>query len=372
MAKQRNDIGRTNSLGLSESGLKPLFDSLDSPPESASGKAARKAARWPIRNPSIRVMIDHPGGSQVELRMACRNLSTTGAGLLHSGYLYSDTACTIELIHPERGPTHIPARVIRCEHRTGVIHEVGVRFENPIDLRAYVRPNPIEQWFEAENVDPASLEGRLLYIDGDPIHQKLVGHFLKNSRVVVSIVSDGEEAVGAAANDFDLVLCEHHLKPICGAEIAQRLRAQNIRTPFLLTSLDSGPGVMNAVDGRTIDAFIAKPLTESVLLRAVSEFLSKHSSGAASAESKRKTELYNALKPHLVECADGLARAIKTDEPMDVVSLCMQIRQIDQALELGRLGSEIDAILEPLSESMRLADFTRELASIVKKCREAA
>jgi DNA-binding response OmpR family regulator len=371
VGSKRKEVGRSNSLGLSDIGLQPVFDALDGQASAGASAPGRKAARWPIRHPSVRVEIEHPGGSRVEIRMACRNLSTTGAGLLHSGFVYPGTPCVVELPHPEHGPTKVPAQIVRCEHRAGVIHELGVKFAKRIDLRAFVRPNPVEQWFEAENVDAAKLSGRLLYIDQDPIHQKLAKHFLKETTVAVAILEDASEAVVAAKGDYDLIICEQHLKPSSGAEIAQLLRAENVRTPFLLTSLDTSQQVMKSVDGRTIQAFITKPFSESVFLRAVSEFLGKAGEHPA-AGSDRRSELYDALKPHMIECADGLERAVNTGEAMDAVSLCVQLRQVSQALEMAALGAEIDEVLEPLTDTMDVAPHRDRLSDIVRQCRQAA
>ncbi len=66
--------------------------------------------------------------------MVPRNISETGIGLLHGQFIYPQTVCTIH--HKTLGGklAGVKGRVVYCRHVLGRVHEVGVQFDEPVDL----------------------------------------------------------------------------------------------------------------------------------------------------------------------------------------------------------------------------------------------
>ena len=359
---------RPNSLGLNSKQLARVYDLLERQSGQSASGPERSDARWPFRQPSVPVRIEHPGGSEAEMRMACRNLSKSGAGLLHNSFVYNGTRCTLTLPHPQNGDIQVNGEVVRCQHRGGTLHEIGVRFDREIDLRSFVRPNPLREWFAVEQINPDLLVGSLLCIEHSTLDAQLFRHFLRDTQVRVRVTADIEEAVECARNGVDLVLCEFHLEGITGEEVVMRFRGENIASPIILTSMDHGDRIMKIVDGRRAQAFLGKPVTEEKLLRALGEFLTRDVDPEMIDAESADRSLLQAMKPELQRCAKVIEVAIEKNQPMDIISTCMQLRNVAPTIGMTDITGDLDLIVGQLSASMAILDVQDEIKRITGRC----
>jgi len=84
------------------------------------------------------LFVSHPGGTDVSYRVMPRDLSEMGLGFLHGNFLYPGSTCTLEL-RGKDGKTHcISAKLMRCDHVTGRVHDVGIKFIKAIDVALYI------------------------------------------------------------------------------------------------------------------------------------------------------------------------------------------------------------------------------------------
>lgn len=364
------EAGRRNSLGLTESGLESLLDKLD----KQTGKDAikRTASRWPFRQASIPVRLIHPGGSQVDMRMACRNLSTSGASFLHSAFVYNGTRCTVLLPHPDRGDIALDGEVVRCQHRAGVIHEIGIRFDEEIDLRSFVNPDPLSQLFATERVDSANLEGTLLYVEPNDQDASILKHFLKNTRVKVLIAHTAREAIEQVHNGVDLIISEFALGDMTGSEFAVELRSENISKPLIFLTHDISERVTNSVQRRMAQAMIRKPLSEPKLHAALAEFLHKTVDDDRPADRSVPPELIESLKPELGRCARQIDSAMRSNKAVEIVGACHVLQQVAGVIGLTRLKDDAAVAISQLSRNLDIAESEELLKIIIEQCRRAA
>jgi CheY-like chemotaxis protein len=366
-----DDAGRLNSLGLTHSKLDAVLDKLDG--QTGKGVVRRVNARWPFREPSVQVVLTHPGGSQVEVQMACRNLSTTGAGLLHSAYLYQGTPCVCTLPHPERGPISVEGEVVRCEHRGGVVHEIGVRFNEEINLRSFVNPDPLSQLFATERVNKESLEGRVLHVEPNEHDANLLRHFLKDTRVRVVNKSTADAAIAAAHEGVDLIISEFTLGGISGADFAVRLRSENISKPLVFLTHDISPRVISAVKGRAAQALIRKPVSEETLLPALAEFLRPgETDSGTGAAADVDPALVESLKPELARCARQIEQGVRDNKPMEVIGSCHVLQQVAGVIGMVSLSESVAKAVQRLSGNLDLEESGEVLSMIIQQCRNAA
>ena len=131
-----------NAEGLSTLKLKPgeqeiittFFDS-----RSQRGERRRAVRRYRYLNPAgLVIRVAHPGGSVVPYRVTPRDMSELGMGFLHGNFLYPGSGCKMELRGKDGLIHSITARIARCEHVTGRVHDVGIEFEKPIDVSAFI------------------------------------------------------------------------------------------------------------------------------------------------------------------------------------------------------------------------------------------
>ncbi len=78
--------------------------------------------------------VRHPGGSEVFIRVGPRDISELGMGFLHGGYLHCGTTCEFVLQLNSGETMPIVASVVRCDHVSGRVHDVGIAFAAPVDM----------------------------------------------------------------------------------------------------------------------------------------------------------------------------------------------------------------------------------------------
>lgn len=369
-SNQETEQVRPNTLGLSSRQLEDVLDLLEQQAGSTGDAVGRIDARWPFRHTSLHVNIQQPGGSTSAVQMACRNLSRTGAGLLHSAFAYPGTKCTIKLPHPQDGDMTVSGEIVRCQHRGGVLHEIGVRFDREIDLRCFVRPDPMREWFTVEHIDPAALVGTVLYVEPSNLDAQVVKHYLRETQVRLRVCDKVERAVEIAREGVDLVVSEFRIDEMTCEDLVTLLRAENVLTPIVLCSADRGGHVTELVDGRRAQAYLGKPISQDKLIQALAEFLTSETQGGADMPDLDRS-LVKAMKPELIRCAKAIERAVERDQPMEVLSTCMQLQSAAPTIGLADLCTDLSTLVEQLSVSMSVDDVRETVTRVVKRCRAA-
>ncbi len=80
--------------------------------------------------------------------------------------------------------------------------------------------------------------------------------------------ADGAQALSLLRQkDYGLVICDLHMEPMSGAEVARIARANpaTAQIPFVMISADSRPETRVMIDGLKIEAFLLKPFTATQL-----------------------------------------------------------------------------------------------------------
>jgi len=84
------------------------------------------------------VALTDPGADPGPLRIMFRDISEKGVGLLYSGHLEPGSRCTVQLKTLDGKIVSVPAVVVRCRSLSEFVNEIGVCFEELIDLRDFV------------------------------------------------------------------------------------------------------------------------------------------------------------------------------------------------------------------------------------------
>jgi CheY-like chemotaxis protein len=262
--------GRPNSVNLKSQALEMLLDQLDAP---VNGTAhGRNFVRWPFRRESLEVRMLHPGGSFVSIRVACRNISRGGMCVLHNSYVHTGSECRVVLVHPVHGPSLIPGKVVRCQHRGGLIHELGISFKTPLDVREYLRPDPLSNTFSLERVNAPDLRGRMLLIDPSATDRTTVTHFLKETNLGIDGVGSLAEAV-LACDGANVVVASLSVPDGEPAAVVETLRKSGYEGPIVLIAPDASPATRARVVGAKAQTVLVQPITQDLLLRALGEVL---------------------------------------------------------------------------------------------------
>jgi FixJ family two-component response regulator len=362
--------GKRNSLGLGRAELLKLLNDLDQ--LSAGEHASRIYARWPYRVLWVDVRLEHPGGTDISVRIACRNLSSGGIGLLHNSYVYPDTMCTVWLPHPKKRTVAVQGRVVRCQHVRGKVHEIGVQFEEPLDPREFIPKAKSIGRYTRETVDSEQLKGTLLYVDPSEMSQNIVGHFLRQTGMTLKTASSAEEAM-EPAKTADILLIEEHVGEVRGVDLVRTLRSRGVRAPCMLTSIDGSCMTDNAFTDGVVSAFLPKPIQADLLIRAIDDFVASKARRQEPEEgelSRAQIELREMFREQTKELTPKIEAACSEASATELYKLCLRLKGSAPAvgeMDLGQLAGVISSQLET-SETI---DHVREQVNeLLELCRE--
>lgn len=365
-ARIRPESGRPNSLGLHQRELAELLDQLDGP-DAPPKSIKRDFVRWPFRRTAIPVRLTHPNGIAADISVACRNISGGGIAFLHSAYLHVGSRCTVRLPHPTRGEIAVDGWVARCVHRSGMVHEIGVTFAEQLDVRDLLRPDPLSDCFSIERVVPEKLVGSILLVDPSESDQRIFCHYLRGTGLRITTAFTPTDAAPHLAQKWDLILTDMNLPEGGGAKFLRSLRERGHTAPIILTTADLSPAGRRNIESVEADAFLTKPLVQSILLRALAEFLiaGRHTMSAAlSTLSPDHPEypLVGSFALSLRHAAKKLEDTVRRDDAAACRVLCQQL-----AASAGPMGFE--ALARLAAESQSSLQRTMSIATSIKSIR---
>ncbi|MCC6661845.1 MAG: response regulator [Phycisphaerales bacterium] len=378
MPKQtRRSSSRPNSLGMDDRALSNLLDTMDAQESASEAAAARRDfVRWPFRDASLPMRVTHADGSVTPLMVACRNISRGGMSVVHCGFVHAGSRCTVAVSQPQGPPLVLGGRVARCSFRGHRVHEIGVKFDAPIDVRKVVTPDPFSDCFCLERVKPEALSGTVVYAEDSALDHKIVGHFLRDTGLVLRTAHSAEEAMDLITPDCGLVLAEYNLPDYNGAEFLTMLRQRGVSTPVIVVASDTSTITRRLLAGVEADAFLAKPFTQQLLLRAIAEFLVlRPGEGmlvSTLAPDDPAQPLADAFVASLRQHAARLREAIVRGDAGACRQVCLRLAGTAPAVgfaRLGRAAGEAAAALAGDTEFEQSAHLLRTLVAICEQAR---
>jgi hypothetical protein len=99
----------------------------------------RNSKRYAYRLRGISIGLNQ-NGQDATLVVSSRNISATGLAFLHAGPIPPGTSCRIRLVNQAGEDQVVPGTVVHCRsvQEKGKLHEVGARFDQPIDPQRFV------------------------------------------------------------------------------------------------------------------------------------------------------------------------------------------------------------------------------------------
>ncbi len=367
--------GRPNTIGLGQRELGELLDRIENP-EGQAKDPKRDFVRWPFRETSVRVQIFHPGGVNSWITVACRNISRAGMAILHSSYAHTGTKCRVMLPHPQKGEIAMDGWVTRCTHRSGVVHELGIRFDQHLNVQEFLRPNPFTDWFSLERVNPEDLSGTIVYVEDSDIDRKIVKHFLRQTKLNVMMATSGAEALQCIDESIDLVLVDFHLGDMSGADLAHKLRENGLEVPLIILTCDTQAATADVLGNIRAAAFLAKPVSQDLLLRAIAEFLIVQKTASMgnpqAVVDKGNPALTEGLLLALGQYAKKLDDCVQRSDAPGARTLCLQIAGTAGTVGFKDVSQLATKAAEAVSRSMSVAESISPIRALMAVCRRAS
>lgn len=242
---------------LKDDQVRELIDRLDQVQSARRGACQRKGDRFQYRERALMIEFRRPDGVWEPHIAPTRNLSRRGIGLITGQFVYPRTECRVHLVTVHNHRMLVTGRVARCRYieGTGSLHEVGIRFDQAIDVAMF-------------QSGVASL--RVLLVADDVQMQRLVAHLLRRLDVKLSCVSGGEDAQREALkSEFDFVLLDLDMPQTDGPAICRALIELGFSNPILALTANEDQQTREACESAGFTGCVPKPITPDTLARVV-------------------------------------------------------------------------------------------------------
>jgi hypothetical protein len=114
--------------------------------EDTAENIRQRADRRRALPDTVRVIaqVDQIGGTSQTQVAVVRDLSAGGLAMLWGNFLHAGTRCAFTVVSSESHEplVHATAQVVRCSHLKGSVHDVGVKFDESIDLQRVPGASP--------------------------------------------------------------------------------------------------------------------------------------------------------------------------------------------------------------------------------------
>ncbi|MEO1716889.1 MAG: response regulator [Planctomycetota bacterium] len=369
---KRTDGGepRRNSLGLDKNQLNRLLDILDTKSEG-DPNPKRVHVRWPFRHDSVTFRLIEGFGSRREFKVAARNISNSGLSLIHNAYVHPGMECEVRVPvgAPEDNETQLIRGIIRrCQHIQGVVHEIGVAFEEELDAKQFLPRDSVEAYYSLETIDLANMEGNILHVEDSAVDRRLLTHYLADTRVIVRSADTLEEAKQKAREGFDLVVTDLSLPDGEGLELVDWLRDNGILTPIIVLTADTSPATRKRLSSAEIDGYLTKPVDPATLQRTVTEYLRVADDRSATAGDDALRDLAGAFVAELGGIIDDMNKCIEEDDAMTAYSIVLRMKGTAPALGFTQLANVCDRAAAALAGSMSCEESRRQLDALLDAC----
>ena len=187
MARDLKDLS-----GLSETERRQLDEILEA--RDAAVTSRRKARRFSFRRQDAVITLGGPPTPHA-IRAPVRDLSEGGLCFFYGVFVYPETPCTPRLMTVDGEQVLVPAKTVRCSHIKGRIHEIGVRFNSPIDVSMFVS----EAAAERDMLRDADVRWLKLQESVEILRTAMITRDLDKVRDCARVLLEQSEAVGEPA-----------------------------------------------------------------------------------------------------------------------------------------------------------------------------
>lgn len=301
------------------------------------------------------------------LRYACRNLSAGGIGILHSSYVHAGTPCTVHIPLPTgTNSDSLPVRgkVVRCRHVRGTVHEVGIRFDEHIDLRRVMNLDYYDGRFTLERVEPARLAGSVLHLTDSFVERRIFRLLLRETGLDVISPDDPLAGLARAREGFEAIVVDQQCAAADALDMVRQLRGADVQSPILLAAADASPRVKASARAAGASAVLVKPLSAPQIARALGEFLLLAHDGPGGSGALTSTltdsdtlEVVNDFVAEVHQLAVKLKAALEAERPADVRRIAQSVLGTAPSLGFATLGQSASAVITGLERS---GDSVRE------------
>lgn len=358
-----------NRLGMSAKDLEALLDKYDA--ASGDGHVKREFTRWKFRLHHVILRVTHPGGTVVDVPVVCRNLSNGGIGVLHNNYLHIGSNVVVLMERNKREMVQVPGTVMRCTHREGLVHDIGIRFRERVDVRDILGMEILSDRFSRELIDVQQLRGNVLHVDPDSLGRRIVHHYLRDTPISLQQAETAEKGIELLnQKPADLLLIADELGETSLTEFVATVREQGSLAPIIVAALDPCMDKLNLAVTLRCEAVLSKPLAHDSLLQALAEFLLSKSV-ATSTTAHGEPMVGVALQDRIRRLGQELNDAIGRNDSSATFAAVQQVRNAAHRASMSSIINLSEKAYEDLQATQSVESCIRVLLDLSIACEQS-
>lgn len=119
---------------------------------------------------------------------------------------------------------------------------------------------------------------RVLIIEDDPGHQRLIELYLKRAGCHCDFSEDGKKGIEkATSGHYDLIFADLNIPEIDGFMVATLLRERGVEIPLIAVTALQLEGIRRKASAVGYDDFLRKPFGQTDIVNILDKFITKHS-----------------------------------------------------------------------------------------------
>jgi CheY-like chemotaxis protein len=244
-------------LRVDDKTIAEFLDRLDRATAPALGAEARSERRFRYRPGKL--VLDLPRADReptARHTVVARNLSSRGAGLLSTQFVYPGSICRIVLPGPQGVEQSATGRVVRCRYLIGSrsLYELGVQFDRAVDVTLLA---------------PDAQRVRVVLVDEDPVVRELVQTVLPSVNVDFRCHAAPDNIaalVGEQGDNCDLLLLDLESKAFDAFALIPKIRALGYLGPIVGLAVQTGRALRDRCAAAGCTGYLGKPIVREGLI----------------------------------------------------------------------------------------------------------
>jgi CheY-like chemotaxis protein len=214
-----------------------------------------------------------------------------------------------------------------------------------------------------------------VYVDDSAAERRLMMHYLRGTALRLRTAEGGEEGLKLLEEGCDLIITDLDMPDMSGPEMVWAMRESGYSTPVVMVTADANAiSKLNLVELR-VSAFIAKPFSQDIVLRAIAEFISQDSGSRQScsslAEDHPNRGLVDTFVAQLREFAKRLVTCMERGDAGACRSIALQVAGSAPNFGFEAIAKLAQAAAKHLASSMSVTESNIPLRSVITACERA-
>ncbi|MHA7812098.1 MAG: PilZ domain-containing protein [Phycisphaerales bacterium] len=366
---------KRNSLGVNSNVYKQLLKTLSAragadqhQPQAANVK--RTYTRVEFQEPFLEVTLSEKTQNQrKKLIVATRNISVGGISLLHSNFIYPGTRLSSTITKLDGTSHPFTGEVKRCEHRGGVVHEIGVQFDHPIHVQEFVQSDIFERPLSVERVTPEEINGNVLGIGTDL--RKHAKPSIRFTNINDTYINNASELDEQELEKYHMIMVGMDAGEMTGSELTRVLRQRGFMRPILLIGDATQAVNKQQISYSDADLFVPMPIEKDRFLRSLAEYLMQEwsSEQLAHIRTLRTSNNLELLHDQLSTLGDTLQRQCDDQDAVKAYITLASIRNLATLLGIKSLQSTAHKICDEIADSGDIESHKDLLNEVLAGCR---